>query len=85
MGGVKPSMPESSAAQASNQYPISVAGQALVEIPVAANPSVQQEKVYSAEFCPVAVLRMGGIELSLTNAVTPELMKQLKELLSHAE
>ena len=36
-------------------------------------------------FHPVAVLRMGGSELSLTNEVSAKLMRQLQELLSHAE
>ena len=36
-------------------------------------------------FHPVAVLRMGGTELSLTNEASAKLMRQLKELLSHAE
>lgn len=34
---------------------------------------------------PVAVLRVGDTELSLTNAVSHKLMRQIKELLSHAE
>ena len=86
MGGVKPSMPESSSAQASKQSLVPAALQTLVEIPVvAAEHSVKQETACSSPFCPVAVLRLGTMELSLTNAVAPELMKLLKELLSHAE
>ena len=86
MGGVKPSMPETSSAQASKQSLVPAALQTLVEIPVvAAEHSVKQETAGSSPFCPVAVLRLGTMELSLTNAVAPELMKLLKELLSHAE
>ena len=36
-------------------------------------------------FRPVAVLRVGDTELSLTNEVSHKLMRQIKELLSHAE
>lgn len=36
-------------------------------------------------FRPVAILRTGDTELSLTNEVSAKLMRQLKELLSHAE
>ena len=36
-------------------------------------------------FRPVAVLRVGDTELSLTNEVSQKLMRQIKELLSHAE
>lgn len=39
----------------------------------------------AAVFRPVAVLRVGGTELSLTNEVSQKLMRQIKELLSHAE
>ncbi len=36
-------------------------------------------------FRPVAVLRVGDTELSLMNEVSHKLMRQIKELLSHAE
>lgn len=34
---------------------------------------------------PVAIVRAGRLELSLTNGVSPKLMRQLKELLLYAE
>ena len=56
--------------------------QELVEVPV-----VEETAPVIAEpaFRPVAVVRVGDMELSLTNAVSPKLMKQLKELFPHAE
>lgn len=44
---------------------------------------VSQEETLG--FQPVAVLRVGHTELSLTNEVSQKLMRQVKELLSHAE
>lgn len=86
MCGVNPSMSELSPAQASKQSLVPAALQSMVEIPVvAAEPSVEHKTASSSPFCPVAVLRLGAMELSLTNSVAPELMKQLKELLCHAE
>lgn len=56
--------------------------QEFVEVPVA------EETVPSTAgpaFRPVAIVRVGSMELSLSNGVSPKLMKHLKELLSHAE
>ena len=65
---------------------IPVSGQTLVELPVGgAGEESQQTQVLTSAFRPVAVVRMGTVELSLTNGVSPKLMKQLKELLSHVE
>ena len=54
----------------------------LVELPVAEEtvPSMAE-----SAFRPVAIVRAGGMELSLTNGVSPELIKHLKELLPYAE
>lgn len=58
------------------------AKQELVEVPVA-------EEAISATagstFRPVAIVRTDRLELSLTNGVSPKLMRQLKELLLYAE
>jgi len=48
----------------------------------AAQKSLQEE---ASVFRPVAVLRIGEAELSLTNGVSSRLMRQLKELLGNAE
>ena len=72
-----------------------VSRQALVELPISA-PSAPASPVAEAEaptketasaqaFRPVAILRVGDTELSLTNEVSHKLMRQIKELLSHAE
>lgn len=72
-----------------------VSRQALVELPIS-GPSVPVSPTAEAEalaketasdqaFRPVAILRVGDTELSLTNEVSNKLMRQIKELLSHAE
>ena len=74
---------------------VPVSRQALVELPISA-PSAPASPVAEAEaptketasaqaFRPVAILRVGDTELSLTNEVSHKLMRQIKELLSHAE
>ena len=60
---------------------VPIAGQQLVEIPVVEKPVAPPAPAY----CPVAVVRVGEMELSLTNAVSPRLMKQLKEMLPRAK
>ena len=69
--------------------------QALVELPISgpsapASPAAEadapaKETASAQAFQPVAVLRVGDTELSLTNEVSHKLMRQIKELLSHAE
>ena len=56
--------------------------QELVEVPVSeeAAPAIEEPA-----FRPVAMVRVGGMELSLTNAIAPELVRHLKELLAYAE
>lgn len=61
-----------------------VSGKELVELPIT-ETSNAMEVTGSPEqetFRPVAVVRMGAMEVSLTNAVSPKLMKQLKELIT---
>ena len=58
------------------------AKQELVEVPVVMESA---PTVSGSVFRPVAIVCVGGMELSLTNGVTPKLTKQLKELLSYAE
>ena len=60
---------------------VPIAGQQLVEIPIAEKPVAAPRPGY----CPVAVIRVGEMELSLTNDVSTRLMKQLKEMLLRAE
>ena len=74
---------------------VPVSRQALVELPISA-PSAPASPVAEAEaptketasaqvFRPVAILHVGDTELSLTNEVSHKLMRQIKELLSHAK
>lgn len=56
--------------------------QELVEVPVVEGNA---PPVMGTAFHPVAIMRVGGMELSLTNGVSPTLMKHLKELLRYAE
>ena len=58
------------------------AKQELVEVPVA-EESIPMTA--GSTFRPVAIVRAGSMELSLSNAVSPKLMRQLKELLRYAE
>lgn len=39
----------------------------------------------SAGFCPAAVVRIGRLELELSNSVSPGLMKQLRAMVGDAE
>jgi hypothetical protein len=73
---------------------VPVSRQALVELPISSPPaigSLATDKETPAKeiapiqaFHPVAILRMGDTELSLTNEVSHILMRQLKDLLSNA-
>ena len=56
--------------------------QELVEVPV-----VEENAPAISDFVfrPVAIVRVSGMELTLTNGVSPKLMRQLKELLPYAE
>ena len=56
--------------------------QELVEVPVVEETAPANS---GRLFRPVAIVRVGGMELTLTNGVSPKLMKHLKELLSYAE
>ena len=58
----------------------------LQAAPPDAKPAAQNDTQDDASaFRPVAVLRIGGAELSLTNGVSSRLVRQLKELLGNAE
>ena len=56
--------------------------QELVEVPVVEETA---SPISGSAFRPVAIVRVGSMELTLTNGVSPKLMKHLKELLSYAE
>ena len=56
--------------------------QELVEVPVVGDGT---PTFVEPTFRPAAIVRAGGMELVLTNAVSPKLMKYLKELLPYAE
>ena len=56
--------------------------QELVEVPVVEENAPD---ISGFVFRPVAIVRAGGMELSLSNGVSQKLMKHLKELLSNAE
>ena len=58
------------------------AQQELVEVPVLEGIAPANS---GSAFRPVAIVRVGSVELSLTNGVTAKLMKQLRELLPYAE
>ncbi len=59
--------------------------QELVELPLTEPVRMTPESVIQPLFSPVAVIRFGSVELSLTNAVSTRLMKQLKELFPNAK
>lgn len=57
----------------------------LVELPVITSEGAVSEKHEAvAQFIPVAVLRVGKIELELTNGISSRLVKDLKEILCNA-
>ena len=56
--------------------------QELVEVPVAEGTAPANSE---PPFRPAAIVRVGNMEQSLTNGVSPKLIKHLKELLSYAE
>lgn len=68
--------------------------QALVELPISeppatVSPTTEAEttakEIASAQtFRPVAILRVGDTEITLTNEVSHKLMRQIKELLGNA-
>ena len=72
---------QASEAEAKDTALVPMAGQQFVEVPVAEKPVAAPLPGY----CPVAVVRVGGMELSVTNDVSPRLMKQLKEMLLRAK
>ena len=57
----------------------------LVEVPLDEPICATMTPSDHTGFCPVAVIRIGQLELSLTNAVSAKLMKQIKELIPDAE
>ena len=57
----------------------------LVEVPVAEPASPFLVRSEQTVFSPVAVIRNGQMEVSLTNEVSSKLIKQLKELIRDAE
>ena len=57
----------------------------LVELPLVESAIVSPASVVQPSFCPVAVIRIGSMELSLANAVSAKLLRQIKELLPDAE
>ena len=57
----------------------------LVEVPLDEPTCATMTPPDHTGFCPVAVIRIGQMELSLTNAVSAKLMKQIKELIPDAE
>ena len=59
--------------------------QELVEVPLAEPVRIASAPVIQSSFSPVAVIRIGLMEISLTNAVSTRLMKQFKELFPDAE
>ena len=59
-----------------------VSKQELVEVPVVEGNAPD---ISGSVFRPVAIVRVGGMELTLSNGVSQKLMKHLKELLSYAE
>ncbi len=81
----KPTLSEPGA-EVSNEYLVPIRSQTMVELPIAESDSLpQQTTANTSAFRPAAVVRNGELELSLTNAVSPRLMKQLKEWILHVE
>lgn len=62
-----------------------VSRSALVELPITPAAAPVKETISMQTFCPVAIVRVGNLELSVTNAVSKKLMRQLKEWLLYAE
>lgn len=82
LGRIKKSAPEGTNLIIGSKTMPAVSKQELVEVPVVeeAGPTTTESL-----FRPVAIVRACGMEVSLTNAVTPEFMKHLKGLLAYAE
>ena len=60
-------------------------GTELVELPVVTSEGAVNEKHETvSQFIPVAVLRVGKMELELTNGISSRLVKDLKEILCNA-
>ena len=58
----------------------------FTELPLAVlGPQALAETAQSSRFEPVAIIRIGKVELELSNAVSGSLMRQLKGLMSLAE
>ena len=83
-GHIRKRSPAVPSADANEEALVLTSGKALVELPIGeadstANMTGSPEQ---GAFRPVAVVRMGAMGVSLTNAVSPQLMKQLKELIT---
>lgn len=57
----------------------------FAELSIAAPALALPETAQTPRFEPVAMIRIGKIELELSNSVSEDLMRQLKELISLAE
>jgi len=63
---------------------LATTGPEMVELPVSVGEKTATAKEEPV-FCPVAVVKVGELELALTNAVSPKLMKHLRKLMPYAE
>ena len=82
LGRARKKSPSTDLVIVSGETHLSNSGQNLVELPVTRVPPVQIEP--KSVFSPAAVIRIGNMELELSNTVSPKLMKQLKELVRGA-
>ena len=72
---------------ASTNAAVTLSGQPeFAELPIAASgPLALQEAIRPSRFESVAIIRVGKVELELSNSVSEKLMRQLKGLMSLAE
>ena len=54
-------------------------GSVLAELPIAKSIFKGEESAQASAFHPTAILRVGGMEVALSNAALPELLQWMKE------
>ena len=84
-GRIKKTTAEDSDASAGCEALLPAPKHDLVEVPLSKAESVSPVSVVQSSFSPVAIIRIGSMEISLTNSVSAKIIKQIKELLPDAE
>ena len=85
VGRIKKTTAEDSDTLVGSEALLPAPKQDLVEVQLAVASSNTPVSVVQSPFRPVAVIRIGTMEISLTNSVSGKLIKQIKELLPDAE